>query len=606
MKYKSDDFFKQVFRQTFLTFSKKNLLSSLRIFKVINTIVAIALLFYTFGFYHDTDTYAELFSAFDWILLIYFLVYLTRLLTSGDKKQYLKKNLYESILLAIILVDGLNQIILENYLLDSLFARFPDISYHEFYLWFVVFFMSLIVSFEVFKGSLIFNVLKIRPSTGIVVSFLILIAGGSLLLSFPTMSKGEEGMPFLDALFTATSASCVTGLIVEDTATFFTLRGQITIMILIQLGGLGILSFATFFGSYIGRNAGIKQQTMMQDMLNSESLSSTKSLLKSVFLITLLIEFITFIGIYLNWGTTTDHPPDRKIFDSVFHAVSAFCNAGFSTLSKNLYEPMFSRNYMLHMVIILAVILGGLGFTTLNDLFSPSRLRDRLAHPWKDWEIGTKIAAFTTMGLLLAGMGGFILLEYNNTLKDKGLFDITFLSFFQSATTRTAGFNTVDISALREPTLLMFIILMFIGASSGSVGGGIKTSTFFLIIAIAGATIRNKSKLVIGKRQIPRSIAMKALTIFSFAALINMTGLLILSITEPDISVMDLAFEQFSAFGTVGLSTGVTENLSDPGKVIIIVSMLIGRVGPLTLALALSRQVKREMIQYPQTHIMIG
>jgi trk system potassium uptake protein len=350
----------------------------------------------------------------------------------------------------------------------------------------------------------------------------------------------------------------------------------------------------------------LKHQSMMKDVLSSESLHTAKDLLKQIIIITIIIEVVGFFMIYFTWGDVEFRSIGQKIFFSAFHAVSAFCNAGFSLYSDGLYEPAVRGAYILHLVIIGMVILGGIGFGTIQDLFYPSALKNRLDNPWKDWKTSTKIAVFTSGFLLILGMVIFYILEKDNTLKDMNFVEAVITSFFQSGTTRTAGFNTVDIGALRLPTLLIFVFLMFIGGSSGSVAGGIKTSTFYLIVVSVVATIRGKLKIEIGKRYISNSVLFKALSIFVFSATINFIGIFVLVINEPQIDFMRLAFEQISAFGTVGLSTGITSELSQPSLVMIIFSMFVGRVGTLTFALALSTRVSTQAYRYPKAHLMVG
>jgi trk system potassium uptake protein TrkH len=355
------------------------------------------------------------------------------------------------------------------------------------------------------------------------------------------------------------------------------------------------------------KGVGLKQQLIIQDYLASESLFSAKGLLRQVIGITLTIEVIASVFIFFSWGTHVHFDSlTQRIFYSAFHGVSAFCNAGFSLFSNGLYEENIRSSYLLHVVIGVTVIVGGLGFSAVQDLFSPKALQERLHRPWKDWKIGTKVAVHTSLLLIIIGMALFFLTEHNGVMKDMGAFESIVSAFFQSVTTRTAGFNTVDFSQLAVPTLIFMVFLMFVGASSGSTGGGIKTSTFLLIANSAIATIRGKKNVDLGKRSISTELLGKAYSIFVFACTFNLVMIFILSITEPGIPIINLVFEQVSAFATVGLSTGVTADLSLAGKIFIISSMFIGRIGTLTLALALSTRVSSNSFKYPSAHIMIG
>jgi trk system potassium uptake protein len=261
---------------------------------------------------------------------------------------------------------------------------------------------------------------------------------------------------------------------------------------------------------------------------------------------------------------------------------------------------------MLHLTVAGLIIFGGIGFPTILDVLSPKSMRARLERPWRNWRLLSRITIFTSAALITMGTVGFFLLEYYNTLAQLSFVEAVIASFFQAVTTRTAGFNTVDISALNVPTLLMFIFLMFIGASPGSTGGGIKTTTFTIILLSVWATIRGKRNVEIGKRTIPHFVSYKAFSVFTFAAMINILFLFVLTITDSQFDIFRLAFEQVSAFATVGLSTGITAGLSDAGKGVIIVSMFMGRVGTLTLALALSTRATTTAYKYPETHVPVG
>jgi potassium uptake TrkH family protein len=427
------------------------------------------------------------------------------------------------------------------------------------------------------------------------------------MLMLPEMTVNGEGASFSDAFFTSVSASCVTGLIVVDTATYFTHKGHLVIMILMQLGGIGIVSFAMFFTTFTKSSFGIKNQAIIQDFLSTDSLHSAKGLLRQVIIITVLIELMAATLLFFTWGDQIHFVSyQEKVFFSVFHGISAFCNAGFSLFSDGLYQDVVRHSYIMHIIIATTIIVGSLGFSTIQDLFSPKLLRERMDKPWKDWKLGTKISVFTSFGLIVIGMIVFGFTEWNNSLSGLTNFEKMVTMFFQSVTTRTAGFNTVDFSKLMVPTIIFMLFLMFIGASSGSTGGGIKTSTFLLILKSSIAAISGRKEVELGKRHIPNELLFKAMSIFVFAATYNLLMIFLLSISDGDKPILNLVFEQVSAFGTVGLSTGITASLSVAGKWMIITSMFIGRIGTLTLALALSSKVKSNSYSYPNAHIMIG
>ena len=448
--------------------------------------------------------------------------------------------------------------------------------------------------------------LSLKPSVVLIVSFAVLAMTGVLLLMLPAMTVGDETMPFLDALFTAMSATCVAGLSVVDISSYFTFKGHIVILLLIQLGGIGIVIFAAFFAAFLSKGLGIRQQLMVKNFLNSETLSSTKALLKQVIVITLIIEATGFVCMFCSWGDAIVFQSlGEKVFYSLFHTISAFCNAGFSLFPAGFYTPVVKSLYGLHMVIAIVSILGGIGFPTIEDVFSPRAMLERRRSPWKRWKLDTKIAIYTSLVLLVFGTVMLFLLERNNTLHDLGFVEATITSFFQASNARSAGYNTVNMQELRVPSLYILIFLMFIGASSGSIGGGIKTSTFCLIIASIIATLGGRSKIEVEHRFIPKELLFKTLSIFVSAVAFNLLGLFLLTITEPAIDFIDLAFEQVSAFGVVGLSTGITKSLTPASRIIIITAMFIGRVGPLTLAYALSKYTTHAY-RYPKAYVMIG
>ncbi|WKV13707.1 potassium transporter TrkG [Marivirga harenae] len=587
--------------------SKKPVLTTVRSVKVFLWIAACVILLYEFGYDVSSDELKQVFLALDIILLFYFLSFIIRWLYSFRRLEFLQSHKLEFLLVIIILINSISYYAFDNRIVHFLQDFFEFNSYADAYQTLLAFYFIVLISYEGVKASVILSQLKTKPARTFIISFIILIFFGTGVLMFPEMSVKHETMSFMDALFTAVSASCVTGLIVVDTATYFSLKGQFVIMILMQFGGLGIITFASFLASLLKTGVGIKQQLMLQDFLESDSLFSAKGLLSKIFFITFLVEFIAFILIFFSWGHDVHfNTVGQKVFFSAFHSVSAFCNAGFSLFTNGLFEQGVATSYILHIIIAITLILGGIGFSSLQDLFSVTNLRERFKSPWKEWKLSTKIAVYTSMVLLFTGMIAFYFIERNNTLADMNFMEAMITSFFQSATARTAGFNTVDFSALKIPALVLISFLMFVGASSGSVGGGIKTSTFYLLIKSVIATLNNRAKIEIDKKFIPKELLYKALSVFFFAATMNLVAIFALTITDGDISLERLIFEQVSAFGTVGLSTGITADLSLGGRIIIILSMFIGRVGTLTFALALSNRATTTTHKYPKAHLMVG
>lgn len=587
--------------------SKSAVLKTIKGITFLSSLIAMGLVIYDNGYHLTPEQSHSVSIGMNIIFSVFSLGYFTRLLYSFNRLDFIKLTWIEGIFMTMVAISETTVLLFDVDIVASIFKSIDFRNFRHGYSIFITIMMLYLVGFEFVKVSKFLSSLTIKPATTFIISFVVLIAIGTGLLMLPQMTTVTRGASFMTAFFTSVSASCVTGLIVQDTATFFTYKGHLVIMFLIQFGGIGIVSFATFFALFLKNGVGLKQQLIIQDFLSTDSLSSAKTLLSRVVLITLSIEAISAILIFFTWGSKVQFESlGMKIFHSIFHAISAFCNAGFSLYSNGLYEMEIRGSVLLHVVIGLTVVMGGLGFSVIEDVFSPTALRERLEKPWKDWKLGTKVAIHTSLVLIIIGMVLYLLLEQNNTLQGMSTLEKIVASFFQSVSTRTAGFNTVDFTQLTNPTLVFMIFLMFIGASSGSTGGGIKTSTFLLISISSIATIRGKKNIDLGKRSISTELLSKAFSIFVFAASFNLLMIFLLTITESHLDILKIVFEQVSAFATVGLSAGITAELSIYGKVLIIISMFVGRIGTLTLALALSSRVETTAYKYPTAHLMIG
>lgn len=587
--------------------SKDAVLRILRTVSFFASLLAIGTLVYYYGFSQNKETEELQLIIIKGVFIFYVINYFTRFFFSFEPLNFLLSTWFEGLLMLLLVYDGISLYFFNVPILEIIFQRLGFETFTNFYILFIQLYMLLVVGIDLTKTSTFISKVNLKPATTFIFSFILLILFGVSLLMMPEMTTIEGSMSFIDALFTSTSAVCVTGLTVVDTATYFTFKGQLLILILIQLGGIGIISFAAFFATFLKEGIGLKQQTIIQDLLSEKSLLNTKSLLRQIIYYTFLIETIGAVVIYSLWSPKIEfNSLGEKIFVSIFHSIAAFCNAGFSTFTDNLMDENVKNSYVIHLSIAVLIILGGLGFSAINDLFGIKHLRERLQQPWKQWQLSTKIAVYTSAGLVLFGGLLFFVLEQENTLSGMKPVEAVITSLFQSVTTRTAGFNTLDIGLLGTPILIILIILMFIGASSGSTGGGIKTSTFFLMLYSAYATLRGEKKIEVGKKHISFDLLYKAFTILFFASSFVITGTIVLSITEPDINILQLVFEEVSAFATVGLSTGITENLSYAGKIVIIITMFIGRISTLTLFFSLSIPAKRFAHHYPEAHIMVG
>lgn len=533
----------------------------------------------------------------------YLLQFVFRAKLSGNIREYFYRNRLEYALFAFLILE-----LLTNWLMDfsivSFLLSFTGIENHNH-----VFVLSLhilllfIVGIELGKATTRSTVWKLSPPILFVLSFVVLIVIGGSLLMLPEMTADQQGMPFIDALFTSISANCVTGLIVVDTATYFSLKGKILILLLIQLGGLNIIAFATYFISFFRRS--IEEQrhrATIKELLHTDNLSDTKQMVRMVVATTLIIEFLGAIILHQQWGADFANERER-LFYSVFHSVSAFNNAGFTLFTDGFTNAVVQNTYSLHITVALLIVFGGLGFTTLQETFRWSNISRLWGGKDNGLSVQTKIALYSSILLIVAGAILFLVVEQENTLIGQTTSQSIITSFFQSITARTAGFNTVDIGGLTVTLLIVMMVLMFIGASSGSTGGGIKTSTF--VVLVLAFLKRKEKKHNYGKSFLTVVLVRKALSILLYSLAIITIGVIILVLTEPDKAFSELLFEEISAFGTVGLSTGLTPSLSNIGKSVIMASMFIGRIGPLALAYALikSTTISKEK---EEQGIMIG
>lgn len=451
----------------------------------------------------------------------------------------------------------------------------------------------------------------LNPAQLFVISFLTVILLGALLLMLPNATY--QGISFTNALFTATSAVCVTGLIVVDTGSYFTLFGQTIIVALIQIGGLGILTFASYFSYFFKGVSSYENHLVLSDMTNSKKLGEVFSLLKYILLITFGIEFIAAILIYTTMDSQHFNSSFEQLYFSAFHAISAFCNAGFSTLPNSLYEGGFRFNYSLQLVLICTFVLGGLGFPIVVNI--KNYLKYRIAtifkkkkQQFKPWvlNLNSRITLITTASLSIIGFVLFYILEYSNTLAEHDGFGKLVVALFGATTPRTAGFNSIDTAAMSFPALMMVILLMWIGASPSSTGGGIKTSTFAIATLNIFSLAKGKDRIEVFRREIADSSVRRAFAIISLSLIVIGTGVLIISISDPEKSLISIAFECFSAYSTVGLSLGITGSLSMTGKLVIIAIMFIGRVSMLSIIIAFFKKEKHKNYNYPTEEITIN
>ncbi|GAB4253108.1 MAG: hypothetical protein Kow0079_08400 [Vicingaceae bacterium] len=521
-------------------------------------------------------------------LSFYIIQFLTRAFISGDFKDYLETNKFEFLLFIFIVFEIVSNGIIKFSFLQ-LFISFSGLTNpNQIFILSIHILLLIIVGIELGKATTRSTIWKLSPPILFIISFIVLIVIGCSLLMLPEITSSNKSMPFIDALFTSISANCVTGLIVQDTATYFSLKGKVLLLILIQLGGLNIIAFATYFISFYRKKLNEERhRSTIKEILHTDNLDHSKNMIKKVIYSSFVIEFIGSLILYYQFNGLFKSNLEQWFY-SLFHSVSAFNNAGFSLFTDGFNNNLVNHLYPSHITIACLIILGGLGFTVLQDIFNSTLFKKIILREPFNFPIQTKIALISSFILIVFGMTIFYFLENDNVLKGLHSNKQLITSFFQSVTTRTAGFNTVNISQLHIPTLWMMIFLMFIGASSGSTGGGIKTSTFsVLLLGLFKKNIDKDYKFEF----ITKALYKKAKAITLYSLIVISISIILLLFTEENQTFTSLAFEAFSAFGTVGLTTGITPSLSDYGKIIIMTSMFIGRIGPLALAYAIIKKI---------------
>ena len=459
-----------------------------------------------------------------------------------------------------------------------------------------------------------------NPTRTLIASFLVLIISGVVLLMLPR-SAATENVSFVDALFTATSATCVTGLIVKDTGRDFSLMGQLVILSLIQLGGLGIVVFGAVFALLLGQALSLRESVAMQDLLSARTLSRIGNMIVFIFVGTVIIEAVGAVSVFGMWDDIPGRVANvrQQWFCSIFHSISAFCNSGFSLFNDSFVQ--YNRSRGMYLVICPLIILGGLGFGVLYDLCNITS--DRVKRFFKKllskhyrfsmkaprrMQLQSKVVLSVSVFLIVVGMATILLFERyagkSDSASNPGVLD----ALFQSITARTAGFNTVNIAELSASSRLILILLMFVGGSPGSTAGGIKTVTLAVVLMTAVAALRKRREVEMFKRSVRIVIVGRAITVTLLFVAVLLGATLILTITESGngFTMAEIAFEAGSALGTVGLTTGITPSLTTAGKLIIIAVMLMGRLGPLTLLAALTFNLKPVQYDYPDEALIVG
>lgn len=563
-----------------------------------------------FGFYEPPLPIRLLVGVLIGMLFIFVGGKLIRLFNAESKREYLVANWYEIpmlIALAVVLVGA-----------GRWFGRAEPGQIQD---WAIALYLIIDVTIKFFMLCVRLAATGKDPTRVLVATFIVLILTGAALLTLPKATPGRASLPFVDALFTSTSATCVTGLVVKDTGTSFTLMGQLVILALIQLGGLGIVILGAVLALLLGQALSVRESAAIQDLLSEGTLGRINRMVVFVFAATALIELLGAIALLHLWNDVPGRTLDtqQQWYYSIFHAISAFCNAGFGLFSDNLVS--YNRCWEVYLVICPLIVLGGLGFGVLYDLGGvvldrALRFCKRSIHrscpvfqqaPRRMW-LQTKIVLAVTLCLIIGGMLALYAFEkltgQGPAARSFSLLD----ALFQSITARTAGFNTVDIAALSDAGKFILILLMVIGGSPGGTAGGIKTVTFAVVLMAVIATLRRRDDVEIFNRSVSLLIVRRAITVAVLFVLVLFGATLVLCITEASnhFTMMQIFFEVASALGTVGLSTGITPALTTAGKLIIILVMLTGRLGPLTLLAALAFNAKPVRYSYPGEAIVVG
>lgn len=586
--------------------SKYKILEYLRRFSFWLSFFAVIAIIFDLGFSHEKFVEIEIRTFYFITLLVGIPSIALRYFIANDRFPN-KVRFFDTIIFSLFGLLALAQVdaIRENLVFFEFFNKMGWI-----YLAIVIYFIRELSRFELKINREIIN-----PAQLFIISFLILIIIGTLCLMLPKAT--HNGISFLDALFTSTSAVCVTGLIVVDTGSYFTTFGQSIILVLIQLGGLGIMTFASYFSYFFRGSTSYENQLMMKNVTDSETLGEVFSALKKILFITFVFEFIGGLLIYMSLDPQLFETVGDRIFFSVFHTISGFCNAGFSTLEYSLYQPEYRFNFPLHIILSVLFILGGLGFPIVLNIYKYGKyfikknfLRfkrpDQPVHmPWI-LNLNSRIVLVTTAILLVGGTVFFMFFEYNNTLKDYNFLGKLAASFFGSSTPRTAGFNSVDMGALHFSTIMVIMFLMWIGASPGSTGGGIKTSTIAIATLNFLSLAKGKDRVEVYNREIANNSLRRAFAIMTLSILFVGLSILMISYFDPDMHLLDVAFESISAYSTVGLSLGITANFSGASKIVIIMTMFAGRVSMLTIMAAFLADVKHLNYKYPTEEVLIN
>jgi potassium uptake TrkH family protein len=572
-----------------------------RIFIALLAVTALISMIADFGFYlkEDIREYTSLLPGA--VLYGFSFYYILRVALEKDRVAFVKSHRIELLLIGFIII----YLLFPQLVSGIVFSINPMLNPKTLtYVYLIITQALAIITLllEAINQSKKLINRRIQPAMLLMMSFITLITIGALLLMMPKSTFGGH-ISFVDALFTSASAVTVTGLTVVDTEGFFTYNGKLIILGLIQTGGLGIMTLTTFFAFSSGKSYNLKEYVAVQEMFGEENISGLKRLVYQIVGLTFLIEFIGALLIFYSADLSFISSTKGKVFFSVFHSVSAFCNAGFSLLSQNLAHKDLFVNFPFLLIIMCLIIAGGLGFPVLRDIRKVF-VNNVLNRNNIQFKLHSRLVLITSAALILTGAIFYFVLENNSSMNDQNTFQQLLTSVFQSVTTRTAGFNTVDFTKISLPVIFIIIVLMWIGGSPASTGGGIKTTAFSISLLNLFAIAKGKDRVEIFKKRISSSDISRSFStiILSMIYISIATFLLLLS---ENTSFEKILFEVISASSTVGLSLGITPELTSFGKLIVTATMFIGRIGFLTFTLALFKRMNVHLYDYVEEKIII-
>lgn len=562
--------------------------NSLRYISIFVSFFTISIIAYFYGFQQTEQSIYFCNIIIHCSLIFYVLKYLISTIFSIHSTAYIKQHKFQGIMISFIIVWFLFKYVFYLDIENKIFSNFELTNISNITILIIQIYFFVLMLFDFSSIGQFFTKLKFGPGGWMIGSFLLLISTGTVLLMLPEMTT--DGIRFIDALFISASASCVTGLTTLEVATAFTLKGHFVILMLIQLGGINIVCFATFLTSfYRGKN--LRYQFVMKEML-STTLRGTNSLIKEIFIYTFVIEIMGAIAFFLYWNHNQFYSDSiiENLFLSVFHAISAFNNAGISIIEGGMTSPLFRHEHYIQYITGFLIFLGGIGFITINDVFYTVTHNPHKKRFWTRLQVMSRIIVKMSLILIVVGTFAFFIFEFNNVSHGASLNDRISTAFFSTISCRTAGFALVDINLFSTPTIIIFLVLMLIGGSPSSTAGGIKITTFYILMKSAISTIRGKKEVSICNRAVPFSLVDRAYAVVLFSLTIIFFGTLILSISDPKFGFKEIIFEIISALGTVGLSTGITTSLSFISKLTLILIMFVGRITILTIAISVVRK----------------